>query len=168
MKAYVLIGIPGAGKSSYAKKLAETENAVIISGDDIRSELYGSAEIQGDWGEIWGRVEELVIESCGVPVVLDGTHCRKDYRAEAVTLLRSYGYDRVEAIVMETSLATCLARNFKRERNVPDYIVKQMHSDLQRSLKTITEEDFECLHFVYQGTITQGTDQFPEDSDYGP
>ena len=149
LTAYVLVGPPGSGKSTYAAKLAATENAVIISGDDIRSELYGSAEIQGDWGEIWERIDELVSESCGVPVILDGTHCRKDYRAEAIALLRSYGYDRVEAIVMETSLANCLARNFKRERNVPDYVVKQMHSDLQQSLKTITEEDFECLHFVY-------------------
>jgi predicted kinase len=149
LTAYVLVGPPGSGKSTYAAKLAETENAVIISGDDIRSELYGSAEIQGDWGEIWERIDELVSESCGMSVILDGTHVRKDYRAEAITLLRSYGYNRVEAVVMETSLANCLARNFKRERNVPDYVVKQMHSDLQQSLKTITEEDFECLHFVY-------------------
>jgi predicted kinase len=149
LTAYVLVGAPGSGKSTYAAKLAKTENAVIISGDDIRSELYGSAEIQGDWGEIWGRVEELVIESCGVPVVLDGTHCRKDYRSEAITLLKSYGYDRVEAVVMETSLANCLARNFKRERNVPDYIVKQMHSKLQSSLKDIYSEDFDSINFVY-------------------
>ena len=149
LTAYVLVGPPGSGKSTYAAKLAATENAVIISGDDIRSELYGSAEIQGDWGEIWERIDELVSESCGVPVILDGTHCRKDYRAEAIALLRSYGYDRVEAIVMETSLANCLARNFKRERNVPDYVVKQMHQDFQQSLKTITNEDFETLNFIY-------------------
>jgi predicted kinase len=149
LTAYVLVGPPGSGKSTYAAKLAETENAVIISGDDIRSELYGSAEIQGDWGEIWNRIDELVSESCGMSVILDGTHCRKDYRSEAITLLKSYGYDRVEAVVMETSLANCLARNFKRERNVPDYIVKQMHSDLQQSLKTITDEDFDSLNFIY-------------------
>lgn len=149
LTAYVMVGAPGSGKTTYATKLAETENAVIISGDDIRSELYGSAEIQGDWGEIWERIDELVSECCGMSVILDGTHVRKDYRAEAITLLRSYGYNRVEAVVMETSLANCLARNFKRERNVPDYIVKQMHEDLQHSLKTITNEDFETLNFIY-------------------
>jgi len=144
-----MVGAPGAGKSTYAKKLAETEDAVIISGDDVRAELYGSAEIQGNWGEIWERIDELVSESCGMPIVLDGTHCRKDYRAEAVALLKSYGYERVEAVVMETSLATCLARNFKRERNVPDYVVKQMHDDLYQSLKTITDEDFDSFQFIY-------------------
>ena len=149
LTGFVLVGPPGAGKTTYAAKLSEVENAVVISGDDLRAELYGSPEIQGDWGEIWNRIDELVSESCGLPVILDGTHCRPDYRSEAITLLRSYGYDRVEAVILETSLATCLARNFKRNRSVPDYVVKQMHSDLQRSLKTIQEEDFDSFHFVH-------------------
>lgn len=150
MNAYVMVGIPGAGKSCYAAKLAETENAVIISGDDIREELYGSREIQGNWNEIWEVIEERVSECCGMNVILDGTHARSDYRAEAITLLRSYGYENVEAVVLDVSLATALARNFQRtERNVPDYIVKQMHEDLQRSLKSIMSEDFTRFNFVY-------------------
>ena len=148
--AYIMVGAPGAGKSTHAKKLAETENAVIISGDDVRAELYGSAEIQGNWFEIWDRIDELVSESNGMPIILDGTHYRKDYREEAITLLRSYGYSKVEAIVMDASLATCIARNFqRRERNVPDYIVTAMHEKLQRSLERIFEEDFDRIDFVY-------------------
>jgi predicted kinase len=149
MNAYVMVGAPGAGKSTYAKKLAETENAVIISGDDVRAELYGSADIQGNWSDIWARIDELVSEASGVPVILDGTHCRKDYRAEAVTLLRSHGYERVEAVVIDSSLATCLARDFQRKRHVPDYVIKEMHDNLQRSIKNIMEEDFDTFNFVY-------------------
>jgi len=149
LTAYVLVGAPGAGKSTHAAKLAEIENAVIISGDEVREELYGSAEIQGDWSEIWDRIEELVSESCGMNVILDGTHYKRSYRKEAITLLRSYGYSRVEAVIMDASLATCLARNFKRERNVPDYVVKEMHSKLRSSLKEIHSEDFDSLHFVF-------------------
>jgi predicted kinase len=147
--AYVMVGAPGSGKSTYAAKLAETENAVIISGDEVRAELYGSADILGKWHEIWDRIDELVSESCGMPVILDGTHCREDYRKEAIALLRSYGYDRVEAMVIDSSLATCLARNFQRTRHVPDYVIKEMHNNLQQSLKTITEEDFESINFIY-------------------
>ena len=149
MNAYIMVGAPGAGKSTYAAKLAETENAVVISGDDIRSELYGSAEIQGDWGEIWERIDELVSESCGMPVILDGTHCRPDYRAEAITMLKSYGYTEIEAVVIETPLAKCLERNSSRERKVPDYVVKQMHSDLTQSVKNIQSEPFTRWNFIY-------------------
>lgn len=150
LTAYVLVGPPGSGKTTYAEKLAKTENAVIISGDEIRFELYGSAQIQGNWGEIWEAIEQQVADFADGNIVIDGTHCRPDYRAEIITLLRSYGYENVEAIVMDLSLATCLARNFQRkDRNVPDYVVKQMHEDLQRSLKTIMSEDFTRLNFVY-------------------
>jgi predicted kinase len=147
--AYIMVGAPGSGKSTHAAKLAEIENAYVISGDDVREELYGSAEIQGNWVEIWNRIDELVSESCGMNVVLDGTHYLRRYRKEAITLLRSYGYTRIEAVIMDAPLATCLARNFQRERNVPDYIVKEMHSKLQSSLKDIYSEDFDSLNFVY-------------------
>ena len=149
LTAYVMVGAPGSGKSTYAAKLAETENAVVISGDDVRAELYGSADIQGDWAEIWDRIDTLVSESCGMSVILDGTHCRADYREEAVTLLRSYGYDKIEAVVMDASLATCLARNFQRKRHVPDYVIKQMHSDLKKSMDNMFIEDFNRINFVY-------------------
>lgn len=149
MNAYVMVGAPGSGKSTYAAKLADIENAVVISGDDIRAELYGSPIVQGNWSEIWDRIEELVFESCGMPVILDGTHCRPDYRAEAITLLRSYGYNEIEAVVMETSLPKCLERNSQRQRQVPEHVIKQMHSDLTQSLKTIQSEPFTRWNFIF-------------------
>jgi predicted kinase len=45
---------------------------------------------------------------------------------------------------MNPSQATCLARNFQRaDRNVPDYVVKEMYETLQRSLKGLDAEDFD-------------------------
>lgn len=150
MNAYVMVGAPGSGKSTYANNLAKTEHAVIISGDDVRAELYGCADIQGNWGEIWGRIDELVAEAAalGRNVILDGTHYRASYRKEAIALLNSHGYTKVEAIVVNPSLATCLARNFQRTRNVPDYVIKTMHEKLQHSLKGILNESFTRITFA--------------------
>jgi predicted kinase len=148
-EAYIMVGAPGAGKSTYAAKLAKENNAVIVSGDDVRRELFGSAEIQGNWFAIWDRIVELVEGYSGRNIILDGTHYREDYRSEAITMLRSYGYFNVEAVVVNPSLATCLARNFQRaDRNVPDYVVKEMHEKLQRSLKGINNEDFDRVSYV--------------------
>ena len=144
-----MVGAPGSGKSTYARKLAKIENAAIVSGDDVRAELFGSAEIQGDWDAIWSRIDELVAENAHRDVILDGTHYRKEYRAEAVTLLRSYGFECIEAIIVNPSLATCLARNFTRvDRNVPDYVVKRMHEQLQKEIKDIYTEPFDRWNFV--------------------
>lgn len=150
MEAYVMVGAPGSGKSTYAAKIAKTEHAVVISGDDIRAELYGSADIQGNWDEIQACIDERVAEAAalGRSVVLDGTHYRASYRKAALTLLKSYGYDKVEAVVVNPSLATCLARNFQRSRHVPDYVIKNMHEKLQSSLRGILNEDFTRVTFA--------------------
>ena len=149
MKAFVLIGAPGAGKSTYAAKLAERENAVVISGDEIRAELYGDAAIQGQWAEIWERIEEMVSECCGMSVIIDGTHCRRDYRDETVALLRSYGYDQIEAVVIDTPFERCIMQNATRQRGVPRHVIVEMHKSLQHSLKSIDKEGFEHIHYVH-------------------
>jgi len=148
MESYVMVGAPGAGKSTYAEKLAKTENAVIISGDNIRAELYGDSEIQGNWAEIWDRIDEMVSEACGMPVILDGTYHRADYRQEAITLLKSYGYEKIEAVVVDPGLETCIMRNARRHRGVPRYVIVNMHEQLQQSLKDIYSEDFDRLNFI--------------------
>lgn len=144
-----MVGAPGSGKSTYAAKLAEQESAIIISGDDIRAELYGNASIQGQWVEIHDRIETLVSEANGKPVILDGTHYRSSYRKEAIALLQSYGYDQIEAVVIDTSLDNCIFRNASRHRGVPRHIVIQMHEKLQSSLKTIDNESFSHINYIF-------------------
>ena len=137
-----MVGAPGAGKSTLATQLAENENAFVISGDEVRAELYGDAANQGNWEEINDRIEELVSEAVGVPVVLDGTHYLSSYRKEALTLLRSYGYDEVEAVVVNPPLEDCIFRNANRHRGVPRHVVLNMHEKLQKSLEFIGTEGF--------------------------
>jgi predicted kinase len=149
MRAFVLIGAPGAGKSTYAAKLSERENAVVISGDEIRKELYGDATIQGQWSEIWERIEEMVSECCGMDVIIDGTHCRRDYRDETVALLRSYGYDQIEAVVIDAPLDRCIMQNAARQRGVPRHVIVEMHKSLQYSLKGIDNESFSHINYIY-------------------
>jgi predicted kinase len=142
MKAFVMVGAPGAGKSTLATRLAENENAFVISGDEVRAELYGDAANQGNWEEINDRIEELVSEAVGTPVILDGTHYLSSYRKEAQALLRSYGYDEVEAVVVNPPLEDCIFRNANRHRGVPRHVVLNMHEKLQKSLEFIGTEGF--------------------------
>ena len=149
--AYLMCGPQGAGKSTKASEIAKLERATIISGDEIREELYGSAEIQGNWVDIHDRIEEMVADvvAYGQGVILDGTYHKRAYREEAITLLKSYGYDKVEAIVCFPSLSTCMARNWSRDRNVPDYVLKETYEVFQRESKNILKEDFSRVTFVY-------------------
>ena len=137
-----MVGAPGSGKSTLATQLAEDENAFVISGDAVRAELYGNETNQGNWEEIHDRIEELVSEAVGTPVILDGTHYLSSYRNAAQALLRSYGYDEVEAVVVNPPLEDCIFRNANRHRGVPRHVVLNMHEKLQKSLEFIGTEGF--------------------------
>jgi predicted kinase len=147
-QAFVMVGPPGAGKTTHSRKLAKEHHAVIISGDDIRSEFYGDASIQGSWDEIWSRMDELVAENCYRSIVVDGTHCRPDYRAETLTLLRSYGYTDIHAIVVDRPLAVCLQQNRQRSRQVPEHVIRRMHEELAGSKQGIGNEGFSSVSFL--------------------
>lgn len=151
LTAYILCGPPGAGKSTYSSKLSHVENATVISGDDIRFRLYGSAEIQGNWVEIHDEIERQVENASeqSKDVILDNTHYSASYRRNAIDLLRSYGYIKIEAVVINPPLETCLKRNSSRSRQVPEYIIKEMHTKFQSSLKHIDSEDFDRITYVF-------------------
>ena len=51
-KIIMLIGAAASGKSTAAPKIAANYNAVILSTDKMRAELYGAEHIQGYWSDI--------------------------------------------------------------------------------------------------------------------
>ena len=150
LEAYVMVGAPGSGKSTQVSKLvASHPDAVVISGDDIRAELYGDADIQGNYTEIHDRMLEILEENVGRTVIMDGTHYRAAYRKEAIAMLNSYGYNKVVAVVVDKPLAVCLRQNSLRDRKVPEHVIERMHNSLQASLKNITNEPFHRIDFIY-------------------
>ena len=42
LKAFILIGLPGSGKSYFTRKYKNDKNTVIISSDEIRLNNYGN------------------------------------------------------------------------------------------------------------------------------
>lgn len=147
----MMVGAPGAGKSTFAKKLKkENQDAVIICGDEIRKYLYGNADIQGNWVEIHDEIVRRLEDNAGSVIIMDGTHYRASYRKETLSLLQSYGYSDVEAVVVNPPLATCLAQNASRSRKVPEYVIEKMHNSLQASLKGIDGEGFSVVEYVHK------------------
>lgn len=149
--ATVMCGVPGAGKTFHVQALkANNKHLAIINGDDIRASIFGDAAHPGNWGEIWGEIESAVADAAGQcrDVVVDGTHCRKEYREETLSLLKSFGYFQVELVVLDVSLSKALRQNSQRERKVPEYVIEQMHEDLARSLREVCAEGWAKVTFL--------------------
>lgn len=128
---YVMIGVPGSGKSTYANKLFS--DLPIISRDIIRFNMIKHDEHYFTHEkEVFQQfVDEITFQlRLGQSVVADATHVTKKSRRKLLTAIDKSikDYDLVY-VVMLTSLKECLERNEKREglAHVPDDVIYQAH-----------------------------------------
>ena len=129
------MGIPGSGKSTFAKKIAN--NKVIISRDEIRFSLlkegedYFKHETQV-FKTFIKRINEAIANEEGAEnIIIDATHLTLAARMKVLNrlnLTKCYLY----AICFDVPLEVCLERNNKREgrAKVPEDTIKNMYSTL--------------------------------------
>ena len=60
---YTLCGIPGSGKSYYGTKLKDQYNAVYLSSDEIRENIYGNADIQTNPAKVFMMMDSMTFEA---------------------------------------------------------------------------------------------------------
>lgn len=135
---WLLIGLPGSGKSTWARRLASGKlPLLIISTDQIRAQLYGDEATQGNWLEIWSQVQNRL--RYGVRetqqgrlggVLYDATNTRRRSRHEILQAARKAGFNKVFAVWIDAPLACCLYRNRMRSRRVPPDIIHSMARQL--------------------------------------
>ncbi len=134
----LLVGIPASGKSTYAKQLAAIKGAVIVSTDTIRSKLYGSEEVQGNWSEIERELHRLIRHyiALNVPVIVDATHTKPEHRKPLLNLS-----SRIEwaCYWLDADLNECQDRNKARARKVPRQVIKTMYNQLKLTPPTKSE-----------------------------
>ena len=83
-KLILLVGVPGSGKTTYAKRLVrETPNTTHVSSDAIRKELYGDESVQQNPRIVFEVMHKRTIEflKAGANVVFDATNLTKRDRA---------------------------------------------------------------------------------------
>ena len=135
-RLFIMVGIPGSGKSTYAKN--HLSNALYVSRDEIRFSLVAENE------EYFSKEDEVFTEFINAinlglamnnDVIADATHLNAKSRLKLLANL-DLNKEKTEviAIVMRTPLNICLERNEKRKGTrsyVPQNVIKRMHSLLK-------------------------------------
>lgn len=128
VKFYMMIGLPASGKSTIAKEIAERENAVIISTDDLRQELLNDVNSQENNNLIFKEAERRLktnIEA-GRNVIFDATNINYKKRRDWLNRFNKYAVKKI-GILVATPYEECLERNAWRERKVPEEVIKRMY-----------------------------------------
>ena len=126
-KCILLIGIPGAGKSTYAKEYIDTHvNVIHLSSDVTRKELYGDESIQGDPSEIFPLMQKRVVEALnnGNDVIYDATNMTRKDRVGIIGVCPKFV--QIEAHIIWTPIEECIKRDATRDRTVGKEVIDRM------------------------------------------
>ncbi len=139
----LLIGLPGSGKSSYARQLA----LPVLSSDAVRLLLADDERDQTIHQRVFATLRYLLIQRLEIhrPVTyIDATHLMRVERAPYFEIARAKNCD-VEAIFFDVPLNICRERNSVRERQVPDDVLIAMAAKLE---PPTLEEGFDRIEIL--------------------
>lgn len=127
-RVYFMVGIPGSGKSTWAGK--NLPGAIIVSTDDIREELFGTADTAHSSQRVFTLAHRRVIEALksGRDVVFDATNITPKARGKLLTKLQASGvkYEAV-AVVLRVTPEKAVEQQQGRDRKVSGHIVRHFH-----------------------------------------
>ena len=128
---YITVGLPGSGKSTYAKEFIKGKEIEYLSSDSLRA-VYGKSEEDQTvtplvFGHIKRKVDEFLKD--GKNVLVDATSVNRRERSDYINNAKKYGA-KVVAIVFKMDRQGLIDRNKKRGeqggRVVPDFVIDKM------------------------------------------
>ena len=113
---FLMVGLPGAGKTTRARELGDTHRALVLTPDEWMIPLFGDPEADGRRDVLEGRMLSLALQAVrlGTNVVLDFGCWARDERCAIRWLARSAGAS-CEMVYLSVSRETQLIRLTQRD-----------------------------------------------------
>lgn len=149
-KVIILQGLPGSGKSTWAKEQVAKGGYTRINKDDLREMLHNSK---------WSKANEKLVLSIRDSIMIKGLRKGDDIIIDDTNLAQKH-ISRIQEIAEEqgkldgktytvdlkrfdTPLHECIENDLKRARSVGERVIRQMHEQYMRpGLRVEQNEDF--------------------------
>lgn len=138
--AYLTVGIPASGKTTWARMMAQ-DGFLDINLDDCREEICGDASDQTVTLQAVALRGQKILEAIAArqSVVISDTNLNPDFRNALGKQFEDAGY-QVELVVFDTPFPVCVARNEARDRVVPLEAMKRMQRAMDEFLDEYVKE----------------------------
>jgi predicted kinase len=123
------IGLPGSGKSSWFKR----HNVVPLSSDMVRSLLFDDVREQRFVDLVFSNLRSMLkarLIAKRPMNYVDATNLTPQERQHWIKLAKDYNYE-VHAVFFDVPLEVCIERHQRRDRVVPEDIMRRMAAKLK-------------------------------------
>lgn len=140
-KLLALRGLPGSGKTTYAKELAN-KGWVRVNKDDLRAMLNNSKFSKDNESYILSLRDEIIISSLvqGKNVVVDDTNLDPKHLIAFDSIASEFLSD-FEIRFFDVDLQECIRRNALREKPVPEKAIYAMYERYLKPPQQVIEYD---------------------------
>jgi predicted kinase len=123
------IGLPGSGKSSWFKR----HNVVPLSSDMVRALLFDDVREQRFQDLVFSNLRSMLkarLIAKRPTNYVDATNLTPQERQHWIKLAKDYQYE-VHAVIFDVPLEVCLERHQRRDRVVPEDVMRRMAAKLK-------------------------------------
>lgn len=123
------IGLPGSGKSTWYKRRGITP----LSSDLLRTILFDNITEQRYQHLVFSTLRSLLRARLIAKMpwnYVDATNLSQHERKQWIKMAKGFGYE-VQAVFFDVPVEVCLDRNRRRERMVPEEVMRRMAAKLK-------------------------------------
>jgi len=138
---FVMMGLPGAGKTHTATFLAEKLRGFHIEADEFRQELFEEPDRSPNQDQVVNRISVLLLEKFmnkNINIILDANSNSKNARRQYTSLAKKYNYKTI-LVWVQTDIDTSYYRASSRDRRRADdrHSVQVDESTFERLMKEL-------------------------------